>query len=272
MLEVKNIQVVTEAIDRLTLMWEIEDTHEDVHDYLFTIRRSLSPGGPWDEIAQDLEDRYQFSDTSANLKDRWRQFYYQIVVTLKSDTSKKTYTTPVGLAAPPDLIALEVQRREALYFRKYVGRKILLFPRRNFGHRCNCWDSVLQRKKTSRCQNCFGTGYMGGYMSPILTWFQIDPSAKSNQQLKSGETQQVVTIARTMVFPRMKPKDIIVERENKRWRIVRVMQTERLRAVVRHELHLSAISPGSIEFELPVDFTALEDPVDQLNFRRVTTL
>lgn len=271
MLEPKNIKVTSEAIDRLVITWEIMDTVEEIHDYLFSIYRSQSPGGPWDMLVDGIEDRYRYEDGGADVRHRWRQFHYRLDVKRKSDSQVLT-GRPVTLEAPVDLIAAEVRRRENMLFQQKTGRRSLLFPIRTFGQKCHCWDSVLQKKLVDRCLNCFGVGYVGGYMRPILTYAQIYPAIRSNQQLRDAETQQASTKARMLAFPVVKPKDVVVEAENRRWRIVEVPRTEKLRAVLHQQPLLSEIHPGDIEFELPVDWTTLEVPAEIRNFRRLSTL
>ena len=53
-------------------------------------------------------------------------------------------------------------------------------------------------------------------------------------------------------FPPVNPGDILVEAENRRWRVLTVNTTQRLRAVIRQELRLHEIPRGDIEYALPV--------------------
>lgn len=272
MIEVTNIRVRPLAYDRQELRWEIEDTHEEVHDYLIHIHRSESKGGPWNLLVSNIEDRYLFVDTMVDTRNRWRKYYYKLVLEHKASSEEKEYD-PVCLAAPVDLIAAEAQRREHMYFRKLVGRKVLTFPRRTFGQRCHCWDPAMGSDLMEKCLNCYGTGYLRGYLNPMVVWMQMDPSTKANQMLPDAETQQVQTVARTSgLYPEFKPKDILVEAENRRWRVVTVTATERLRAILRQEMRLSEIRQSAIEFELPVDFSVLDPAADGRNFKRRATL
>jgi hypothetical protein len=88
---------------------------------------------------------------------------------------------------------------------------------------------------------------------------QIDPCTNATQQLPLAERQQQDTSARLPNFPLIKPKDVIVEAENTRWRVVRVTSTERLRSVVHQELVLHAINIGDIEYQLPIRIDNLRD-------------
>jgi hypothetical protein len=69
-------------------------------------------------------------------------------------------------------------------------------------------------------------------------------------------------------YPLLKPDDMIVEMENRRWRVVRVATTERLRAVVHQELTLHEIVKGDIDFQVPVNLQdlSLVEPSPERNF------
>jgi hypothetical protein len=267
-LVITSVTVTAYALDRIIVNWEIADTTEEVHSYYFSIKRSESPGGPWDILVTQIEDRYSFTDGEVDLRDKWRKFYYKVVLE-KKDGSETYESDAATLVAPVDLIAAEIQRRERLYFEEFVGRRALLYPRRSFGQRCHCYDPVTGQTERSMCMECFSTGYIRGYLNPIVIPVQFDPSAKTVQLMPDAENQQVVTVARTTAFPEIKPRDIIIEAENRRWRVLQVTPTERLRAVVHQEIQVTEIVPGDIEFRLPiVDSTVLANAASQKNFNR----
>jgi hypothetical protein len=261
----KNLKVRGFSLDFLEVLWEIEDTMSDPHDFTIEVYRSESPMGPWDLVAGPFEDKYRFVDNRVNLLHRWRQLYYQIRSTEKADTDNVVSSPAFTFHAEPDLIAEEIQRLERLVWEEFAGRRCFIFPVRTFGHRCSCYDGPAKGKghthqrRRSRCITCYDTGFTRGYLDPIEVFMQIDPNAKSVQPLPAGERQQSDTTARLPNFPLMKPRDIIVEAENRRWRVVKVSQTERLRSVVHQELVLHEIIKGDIEFQLPTRVDDLRD-------------
>jgi hypothetical protein len=247
------------SLDFLEVTWEIEDTNLDPHDFQFQLYRSESPMGPWDQIAGPFEDRYRFVDNQVNLLHRWRQIYYKVRSTEKADTTNYVESEAFTFHAEPDLIAEEIQRLERLVWEEFAGRRCFIFPARTFGQRCgNCWDGpekgkgFTSQRRRSNCLTCYDTGYARGYLDPIEIFMQIDPSPKSIQTLPIAERQQVDTTARLPNFPLLKPRDIIVETENRRWRVVKVSTTERLRSVVHQELQMHELVAGDIEFQLPI--------------------
>lgn len=269
----KDPSVRSFTLDWLELTWEIENTTLDPFDYLWYIERSESPMGPWDLMAGPFQDRYRFVDNRVNLLHRWRQLYYRIKSVKASDSNNFVYSEVVTLGPEPDLIAKEIRLLEETVWREFNGRLCWIYPVRTFGQYCpHCFDGEgkgsTRRKLRSRCITCYDTNYARGYMDPIEIFIQIDPSPKSSQALGTGETQQENTSARFGPFPLVKPGDILVEAENKRWRIVTVSSTERLRAKVHHEVTLHGIVKGDIEFQLPIDIGTLRDlePSPERNF------
>ena len=260
MLEVTNITVRTFDLDHLDIFWELESiSGEDVEAYDFFILRSTDGmAGPYGVIGGPFYNQYLFRDPNVHQLHKWRIYFYKVRVTHRESQESRDFG-PAWLSAEPDRIALEIQRREGLMFKEHIGRRVLYYPALTFGQRCvHCWDrgpkgNFTGRSKNQNCPTCFDTTFVGGYATPIALYVQIDPSPKSTHLADTGEKQYVETTGRTIAYPPMKPKDMIVEAENKRWRIENpVNRTEKLRAVIRQELKLRAYPPGDIKFKVPV--------------------
>jgi hypothetical protein len=258
----------------LDIFWEIapvkapagEAPHE-IFDYDFYIFRSEAALGPYEQIGGPLRDTYHFRDIQISLLHKWRQYFYKIKV-VHRPTGKEKEFDPIGTDEPePDLIAAEVIRQEDVLFREFVGRRCWLYPVRTFGPVCTCFDPHMGRKTRSNHLACFGTGWLGGYLSPVEVFVQIDPDPKDNQLSSLGETHVSDTTARMISFPPVNPRDILVESENRRWRVVSVGGTQRLRTTVRQELKLHEVPRGDIEYALPIKVNAREvQPAAERNF------
>lgn len=260
MLKVKSFKVRSLDLDFHELSWEIENTTKDPLDYTFQLLRSESPEGPFEPLSNEFEDRYLFIDNFLQSKHRWRALYYKLLVRQKSDDTTKSFG-PYTKEPEPDLIAIELRKHLQLLMREFAGRRCWLLPTRTFGPRCpNCWNEELQKRTRSGCLTCYDTGFLRGYLHPIETWIQIDPSPKADQPSNVGKLQQVNTTARMANYPIVKPRDIIIEGENRRWRIISQSQTEQGRAPVTQELQLHEIPQGDIEFRIPLKMDeALKD-------------
>lgn len=249
-------------LDHLDLYWEIKDFDNGtdvITAYEFYILRSESPEGPFDTLAGPFEDQYSYRDAGVNLLHKWRRLFYKLKVVHKPTGDVTLFGAAANLA-DPDLIALEIQRQEDVLLRQFIGRRCWLFPVRTFGAKCFCFDLTTGRRTRSNCPTCFDSGYLNGYLTPIETYIQFDPNPESPSNTSiMGEQDPKNTSARLIAFPPVKPKDIIVEAENKRWRVVTVNKTERLRSVVHQELTLHRIPVGDIEYKLPINLSDLEN-------------
>jgi hypothetical protein len=251
LLKVKNLRVRSLDLDFHEVSWEVENTTQDVLDYTFQVLRSESPSGPFDVLSPAFRDKYIFIDNAIQVADRWRRYFYAIRVTHVSDGDFKD-TDPVSKDPDPDLIALELRRHMQLLFHEFAGRRCWVLPVRTFGMRCECWNQTLQKRTRSGCRTCFDTGFVRGYLSPIESWIQVDPSPKTNQPASISKMQQSSTTMRMADYPPLKPDDLVIEPENRRWKVAKVSQTEHGRARITQEVEMRECEPKDVEFAVPL--------------------
>ncbi len=261
-INVSRFRIRSLDLDFNELSWEIDTftgAAADILDYTFTLLRSESPEGPFETITPPMVDRYLFVDTNIKIGNIFRKYYYRIRIT-ETATGKFKDTPSASLEPEADLIATELRKHMNLLFREFVGRRCWVLPVRTFGQRCGCWDTVLNRKTRSGCRTCFDVGFVRGYLSPIEAWVLVDPTANTQQQTNVGEQQQQNTTARMGFYPSLKPRDLIIEPENQRWRVVQVNQTEQVRAGVHQEVQMHLIPRNDVEYQIPINLdTALKD-------------
>jgi len=248
---VKEFKVRSLDLDFNELSWSIEDTFDDVLNYTFQVFRSESPMGPFAAISQPFSDKYRFIDNAILIGDKWRKYYYRLRLT-NLLTGEWEETASAAKEPEPDLIALEIRRHMQILFREHAGRRVWLLPSRQSGQRCECWAPRLGQRTRSGCPLCYDTGYVRGYYNPIEAYGQIDPSPKASQVTNVGAQQQTNTTGRFPDYPPMKPDDILVELENRRWKVITVSATEKARAIVHQEVTLHEIPPSDIEYSIPL--------------------
>ncbi len=252
-IELRNLRVRSLSLDFNDIAWEIEPTREDLLDYTFQVFRSEAPAGPWGELSVEMEDQYLFVDNTINPMNRWREYFYLVRVKHKPSGTTKDFG-PASKEPKPDLIALEMRKNFNLLMTEFVGRKCWILPARTFGQRCvACWDPTLKQRTKSGCRTCYDTSFVRGFHTPIETFLQFDPSPKNDQQTNTGLVQQVNTTARVGYFPPLKPGDVIIEPENRRWKVTQVNATERLRAIVHQEIQAHEVPRGDILYALELD-------------------
>lgn len=263
MLTVTKLYARSFDLDHINVFWELADfdsQNDNILAFDFRILASESPSGPFEVIAGPFKDQYFLKVPCPPNLHKWRKIFYKLRITDTRTSEEKDYG-PTAQLAEPDLIALEIQRQEDILFREFAGRLCWIFPVRTFGPKCTCYDFVTDRRMRSNCLTCYDTGYLGGYLAPVETFFQADTDPKRSELTSKGEIQNRNSTGRLISFPPVKPKDILVEAENRRWRIVSVSTTERLRAVVHQEILLHEIPPGDVEYKLPIgidDITTIE--------------
>jgi hypothetical protein len=277
LLKVTKITVRSFDLDRIDVFWEIDAvkagqspdlTQHEIYDYQFYVMRSEQPLGPYDIIGGPFRDpTYFFRDNKVSLLSLWRSFYYKIRVVHAPSGDTQDYGPASNDEPEPDRITRAIRFEEDVLIREFVGRKCWVFPVRTFGPRCNCWDPISSRKTRTNHAPCFGTGWLGGYMTPVECYVQIDPNPRNGSISSLGENQASPARGRLTSFPPLNPRDILVESENRRWRVDSVTPTERLRAVLHQELTLVEIPRGEIEYSLPVnvDLRTLQ-PASERNF------
>lgn len=259
-ISIEKLRVRSLDTDFHEVSWELASTTEDIFDYTFQLFRSEGPEGPYDSLSPEFEDQYIFIDNSIRRAHAYRKLFYRLHVKHKASGDIKEFG-PVSQEADPDLITTEIRKHMNILFREFAGRRCWVLPVRTFGQRCSaCWNPTLQKRRISGCPTCFDTGFTRGYMRAIEAWVQFDPNANSEQNNATGPTQQSNTTARLGYYPPLKPRDIIIEGENRRWRVVSITTTEQLRAPLHQECSVHEIPKTDIEYSIHLDLgTALKD-------------
>ena len=108
---------------------------------------------------------------------------------------------------------------------------------------------------------------MGGYFPQINGWINLTEPADIARVTGMGEIHPHETTFWTGHYPKLSPRDIIVEQMNKRWRVVDVSYTEKRRVIVHQIVRVTEIGRGDIEYQLPVeDIVIPPDPSGFLGF------
>ncbi len=252
--EIDQIRVRTISLDFLLIDWRIKPTNRPVSDFTFSIFRSQSPEGPFNQIVDGLKQTFAFKDFTAAQKARWRKWYYKVRAT-EDTTSKFSESEVVSNSEKPDRIALAIMRRNNLLLSKKNGIDAFLLTETTFGQRCpNCFDAVKGRKKVSNCTICLATGFIKGFLDPVQIRINVSPSPKVSQFANFGEVQPNQTAAWMSNFPEAKQRDLIIEAvaNGTRWRITRVNTTRKNRALVHQNLLLTEINRSDVEWKIQI--------------------
>lgn len=254
MITIASLEVKSFTLEHLDLLWQVDDTTEDISEYTFRVKRSESPEGPFEYISTALTEIFSFRDDTVDLFSLWRVFYYQVEIThVPSGTSGASYVAYLGVQ--PDLVAMEMSRLYQTLLQSDIGLPCLILKRRTTGPSCPfCYDPVRKRSTDSDCLVCLGTAqYRGGFLFPIGAFINQSPSTKVVRLSNISETEPSEKAFDLAGYPLMVAGDVIVDPENRRYRVTQVRNRSKRGFVHRQVLQVTELPRGDVIYKLPVD-------------------
>ncbi len=256
------------------VQWNIAADETGTH--LVDLYRSGSPEGPWESVAASMADAYNCLDNRFNLPppppggardglnlfSLSREVYYQVVVTPPSGPANVFSSPPRPIEPGLDVRTRNLKRKllrdMAVGFKHLNGIPLIVLKRRHWGTRCPvCVDPVTHESVLEHCTTCFGTGFTGGYWSPVLIRGRRSTAPVQTQMTAHGDSDTKVVAFTILDYPHVEYKDIIVDlQRNDRYQIQMVASTE-LKSVIVHQVATaSLLGRNSIEYSLLVDPTS----------------
>ena len=252
----------------------------------FKVERSGSPEGPFEEVIDNIDTFHFFDalrhvpepvipetpvvlcgpepepitespDTRENLNflSLHRAVYYRI-----------TGTDDVGNTVQAvERIGDTLERRQALLRRKIqrdisVGFKfnavpLVVLKRRHWGLRCReCFDQLTKRVTKSKCESCYGTGFEGGYFSPVKVRGRLGVENIQTQISQHGKVDTNNKQLTMLDYPILEEADLVIElRQNNRYLVRNITQTELQTVSVHQRAVLSELERDSIEYRIVVN-------------------
>lgn len=261
-MEVRQVRVRSFSREALHVSWELGDYFPAPNVTLTAeVLRSRNPNDEYESITAVIPVMQDsFLDTTVGRVGLHRDFFYRVRL-LDQDGNVVAVSHTVGgaaLEAEPTLPALEIARTTQITLRSHVGRKLLLFQKRQHGARCvQCFNRVTMQRTRSNCNACFDTGYSGGFYRPIVVYGVIEEPRRVTMKDASGKVPVRQAMMRFGHFPLLREGDLIVEAENKRWLVGANINAVSLRRfVVRQEVTLVQLDSSNVEFKVPVNVDA----------------
>jgi hypothetical protein len=272
-LDIRISQLVPLHPHKVYLQWDlIKPTERGT--YLFKVERSGSTAGPWEVLAPSLQNGYNYIDDltkqpnlpidgKAHLFSLQRQIYYRVTVIPPSGCENSAQTEPHGLyRADPSLLPHQRGlRRRLLYDEKIVltriaGVQLVLLKKRRWGERCNtCYDKLTRAVTREQCPTCYGTSFIGGYWSPVMTVGRVyPPQAITSATSTPGKIEADKHNIQLLDIPLLQDDDLIVEiATDNRYTVERQTQTEIVRKPVHQLVTVSLLARSAVEYTIPVD-------------------
>lgn len=243
----------------IEVSWEFEKSVIPASRYLIDIFRGESPE-EMERIVSDLpaEVYSSFDDRTAKLRDNHRTYHYQIVAKNRR-TGKQVKSEIQTWDGDLDYVGLYIVTEHNFKFRHVSGTPFFIFKKHTDGStKCpDCWDPIAKRVTKSNCTSCHGTGNIGkgvgGYYNPTYTWGDADPDAEIVQAAQWGRAEPTQTDIFMTNYPRLTVGDLVIElKTNKRWKVIRVADTEKRRTKMLQIVRLDLLEKDSIEYTIDV--------------------
>lgn len=154
------------------------------------------------------------------------------------------------------LIRRSKMRQTGLALRYFTGTEVAILKRRHFGTRCtSCYDRVLGTSvSASICPECFGTNWVGGYHTPLITDAKIVTAQAERVVTHPGITVVKQCRIGLPAFPTVEPDDIVVELDNDRRWFIKSLDDKVFRQRLTKQFALATeIGRTNIEYQILAD-------------------
>jgi len=263
-LQVKITRVTPVWPRKTYIQWLLRNPPEAT-GYTVNVYRAESSEGPWTLLTQTaLNDAYYYVDDQQSAPHdgtepsqfslRRIQYYRVTVESAEGDVAAADTPSMPPLDRRREGIWRKLVRDAHLMLKKGIGTEVAVLKKRTWGEPCTNCQTAMQRTARSHCSTCYGTGFVGGYWNPVYTWANRGTSPVEVQITQEGKTE-IHQIQGILGFvPWVEVDDILCFiRDNKRYRIDRVMTTEIHTRTVHQELLLSELSRSSAVYKINVD-------------------
>jgi hypothetical protein len=231
--------------------------------YFFDVFRSGSADGSWETVATDLEDIYFLIDesfsasndrSSPDLFSLGRVVYYKVVVTHTTDgTTEQIRKLEAGLDRRRSGIVRKLRRDAMVALRKGSGTEVAILKRRWWGEPCTC-RSMVGTTTRAHHEPCNGTGIIYGYWDPVYGFATRSSEPVNVATTEKGNEESHYIRVLMLDIPEVTRYDILVFlRDNKRFMVEEVTNTEIQTVSVHQELKVSELARSSREYALKVD-------------------
>lgn len=258
MVTLDSVEITSYDIENLVIHWTVGTTDEDISSYSVTLYRANSPSPELSEyeiVASgiSLEDYFYTDSTITGLYDIQRDWYYLLKVTEGNNDSIQPRKPAYRKKISDSYVIKEVVRRKNIVLNSKSGRDLKVLKRRTWGTHCSqCWDAILGRATQERCNTCFGTGWNGGFFSPINIKGSISASPKIHQIQVYGSWSPSDVIMYTTNFPPLSPRDIIIDDVNKRWIVTQVRPIQHKGFTIEQQVQMSVLQADDVSYEYEV--------------------
>lgn len=209
------------ALER-AFQWKIDPIFRDVGPFTFVVEASETPDFSVINYTIAAGSNFYVIDATHLRQSDMVNFYYRAVLTTRSRHTYYSAAVIYFAKGEKKMLwqkAREIVRKEYVRYR-FTGHKGWLLKRKNYGEQDATQLDPITGVPLTSTDTDIGTGYVGGYYSPLLVTYSregVKRGAELNQEgfgVNVQETQQ----HRFIGFPLLEPYDVLVTDSNARYR------------------------------------------------------
>lgn len=249
------------SLEYLVVKWEIEDTTESLEAYKYLIYRCTGADNEDEyELVKSVEgNRFEYMDITATQHKRGINYYYKIVPqNIETQAIGKVCKCISMYDKKNDIYANYIRHVNKVYLNVINNDNGYILIKRRFGQKCSrCWDDIRRQHKQSKCPNCFGTGYEGGYHPPSKISFNYLSTTYGKSENVGvdgrGDNSQDIMLW-TGSYPLISIGDIFIDENNDRFKVVQVQKTTKNNEfILRQILNLQLLSTSDPAYDIIID-------------------
>ncbi|MBU2483210.1 MAG: hypothetical protein KJ760_19170 [Proteobacteria bacterium] len=220
-----------------------------------------------DKLNSELLGVDFFRDTTALTRHAVEYYYTVTAVNFDGEESDKQFPVIFDLRAkrPMGYWLQAIIRRHNLLL-NFDAERCDILIRRKVGERCSCYDSVKGQSQ-QRCELCYGTSYLGGYIAIYDVLFRILSPQESLNLTQFGYSMESSLSAWLSTFPRLNNGDVILRRNNKRYEVNLVIPSITQGQLTRQVFTLKELDPSFAVYKYPVKEYAVT-----LNWEKIVSI
>ena len=139
------------------------------------------------------------------------------------------WSDPVYLGRHADGRLMVIKQAENLLYRRFYGEPSYLVKKKSTGVRCtSCWSASRQQRTKTHCSVCDGSGFVDGYYCAVEIQIAFDSEDLKSDSQRSFEDVYDSKRARMSNYPMVRPKDLIINKDDYKRYVVKHVETTKL--------------------------------------------
>ena len=181
--------------------------------------------------------------------------YYRLRITRGNDAFLAPENNEEGIFATVPLSTIVLQRRKHLSLNyEHSGVQVLFYKKRTVGMKCPyCTDVSTGKRLISNCIHCFGTGFIGGYLPPVMLHVLIGRPREYKGQSQIGQIETDAVQIHIPGWVEPFPGDVIRTPDNTMYEITNKRNTITFQqGVIKYAVLAVEVEPHSAVYNLSI--------------------